>query len=166
MYLKCGNADVAFRIFERIQDKDVVPWTAMIPGLVQNDCANKTLFVFCEMLKSKAEPYAATIASVLAACAQLGSLDFGTSIHGYIIRQGMTLVIPAQNSLVTLFAKYTIALVARESVAFSGGPEIQIPLGRKDSRTSNHQQADIHLPTSGISVDEFLHIFMSKGMNL
>ncbi|KAK0577837.1 hypothetical protein LWI29_000962 [Acer saccharum] len=59
-----------------------------------------------------------------------------------------------------------IALVARESVAFSGGPEIQIPLGRKDSRTSNHQQADIHLPYSGISVDEFLHIFMSKGMNL
>ncbi|KAK2644547.1 hypothetical protein Ddye_019742 [Dipteronia dyeriana] len=59
-----------------------------------------------------------------------------------------------------------IALVARESVAFSGGPEIQIPLGRKDSRTSNHQQADIHLPSSGISVDEFLHIFMSKGMNL
>ncbi|KAK4857564.1 hypothetical protein QYF36_002770 [Acer negundo] len=105
MYLKCGNADVAFQIFKRIQDKDVVLWTVMISGLVQNDCADKALFVFCEMLKSRVEPSAATITSVLAACAQLGSFDLGTSIHGYIIRQGMTLDIPAQNSLVTMYAK-------------------------------------------------------------
>ncbi|KAL5775294.1 hypothetical protein ACOSP7_012851 [Xanthoceras sorbifolium] len=105
MYLKCGNADVAFRIFERIQDKDVVLWTAMITGLMQNDYADKALLVYHEMLKSRAEPSAATIASVLAACAQLGSLDLGTSIHGYIIRQGMTLDIPAQNSLVNMYAK-------------------------------------------------------------
>ncbi|KAK2644539.1 hypothetical protein Ddye_019734 [Dipteronia dyeriana] len=65
-----------------------------------------------------------------------------------------------------IVSSMNFALVARESAASSGGPEIQIPLGRKDSRTSNHQQADIHLPSSGISVDEFLHIFMSKGMNL
>lgn len=59
-----------------------------------------------------------------------------------------------------------IALVAQESIAFTGGPELQLPLGRKDSRTSSHQQADIHLPSPGASVDEILRIFMSKGMNL
>ncbi|KAJ0081748.1 hypothetical protein Patl1_09960 [Pistacia atlantica] len=59
-----------------------------------------------------------------------------------------------------------IALAAREAVCVSGGPQIQIPLGRKDSTTCNHQQANTHLPSSGITVDQLLPIFSSKGMNL
>ncbi|XP_021766852.1 peroxidase 29-like [Chenopodium quinoa] len=59
-----------------------------------------------------------------------------------------------------------IALAARDSVALSGGPSIQIPLGRKDSRTCSTQQADVHLPSTSIDVDQLLQIFMSKGMNL
>lgn len=107
MYLKCSNVDAAFRIFERVQDKDkdVVFWTAMISGLVQNDCSDEALFLFSEMLKSRAEPSAATIASVLAACAQMGFLNLGSSIHGYVIRQRLTLDIPAKNALVTMYAK-------------------------------------------------------------
>lgn len=49
---------------------------------------------------------------------------------------------------------------------FSGGPRIQIPLGRKDSTTSNNKQSDDLLPSPAVTVDELLHIFMSKGMNL
>lgn len=60
-----------------------------------------------------------------------------------------------------------IALAAKESVLFSGGPDINIPLGRKDSTTAtNSRQADANLPSPGITVDQFLHIFTSKGMNL
>ncbi|KAL9273861.1 Peroxidase 29-like protein [Drosera capensis] len=59
-----------------------------------------------------------------------------------------------------------IAMVARESVAFAGGPRIQIPLGRKDSSTSSHQQADIHLPSPRIGVDQLSNIFTNKGMEL
>ena len=105
MYLKCGNIDSAFQIFEQVPDKDVVLWTAMISGLVQNDCADVALTVFCQMLKSRVELSTATIASALAACAQQGSFDLGTSIHGYVLRQGMSLDIPAQNSLVNMYAK-------------------------------------------------------------
>ncbi|XP_042943900.1 pentatricopeptide repeat-containing protein At4g04370 [Carya illinoinensis] len=105
MYLKCGNIDIACKIFEQIPSRDVVLWTAMISGLVQNDCADEALKVFCQMLKSRVEPTTATIASALAACAQLDSFDLGTSVHGFILRQGMTLDIPAQNSLITMYAK-------------------------------------------------------------
>ncbi|XP_056686688.1 peroxidase 29 isoform X2 [Spinacia oleracea] len=59
-----------------------------------------------------------------------------------------------------------IALAARDSVALSGGPLIQVPLGRKDSTTCNTQLADVHLPSTTIDVDGFLRIFMGKGMNL
>lgn len=59
-----------------------------------------------------------------------------------------------------------VALAAKESVLYSGGPLIQIPLGRKDSTTSRSRQADARLPSPMINVDQFLHIFTSKGMNL
>jgi peroxidase len=59
-----------------------------------------------------------------------------------------------------------IVLAAKESVSFSGGPHIQIPLGRKDSTTSSYQQADASLPPQGIKVHELIYIFTSKGMNL
>ncbi|KAL0012291.1 hypothetical protein SO802_007399 [Lithocarpus litseifolius] len=59
-----------------------------------------------------------------------------------------------------------IALAAKKSVSFSGGPHIQIPLGRKDSTTSSYQQADASLPPQGIKVHELIHTFASKGMNL
>ncbi|CAN6690168.1 unnamed protein product [Malus baccata var. baccata] len=105
MYLKCRNIDTAFHIFEGTRNKDVVLWTAMMSGLVQNDSADSALIVFSHMLESKTVPSSATVASALAACAQLGSFDMGTSVHGYMLRQGMRLDIPAQNSLVTMYAK-------------------------------------------------------------
>ncbi|OMO76910.1 Plant peroxidase [Corchorus capsularis] len=121
MYLKCGNTDAGYKIFEGISEKDVVLWTAMISGLVQTNCADKALIVFHQMLKSRVEPSTATITSALAACAQLGSFDLGTSIHAYILRQGLAIDIPAQNSLVTMYAK--CGYLEHCSVVFEGMDE-------------------------------------------
>ncbi|KAJ7946326.1 Pentatricopeptide repeat-containing protein [Quillaja saponaria] len=89
MYLKSGNIDIAFRIFESNKNKDVVLWTAMISGLVQNQSTDKALVVFRQMLESRVEPSTATMASVLSACAQLGSFDLGTSNHAYMLRHAV-----------------------------------------------------------------------------
>ncbi|KAK7245891.1 hypothetical protein RIF29_40745 [Crotalaria pallida] len=105
MYLKGGSVDVAFRMFERNSDKDVVLWTAMISGLVQNESSDKALIVFRQMLNFGVKPSTATIASVITACAQLGSFNLGKLIHGYVVRQELPLDSAAQNSLVTMYAK-------------------------------------------------------------
>jgi len=59
-----------------------------------------------------------------------------------------------------------IVLAAKVSVSLSGGPSIQVPFGRKDSRTSSSKEADAKLPSPTVTVDEFLSIFKSKGMNI
>ncbi|KAK9022990.1 hypothetical protein V6N11_003226 [Hibiscus sabdariffa] len=59
-----------------------------------------------------------------------------------------------------------IALAAKVSVALSGGPDIRIPLGRKDSTTSSRQAGDVNIPPPNITVDTLLDIFTSKGLNL
>ncbi|GLU18142.1 hypothetical protein SLE2022_344580 [Rubroshorea leprosula] len=104
MYLRCGNSDFAFQVFEGVQEKDVVLWTAMISGLVKNNSADKALKVFSQMITSRVEPSTTTIASALAACAQVSSFHLGTSIHGYVIRQGMIVDVAVENSLVTMYA--------------------------------------------------------------
>ncbi|KAI3941469.1 hypothetical protein MKW98_022476 [Papaver atlanticum] len=105
MYLRCGIIGDAFRLFDRISDKDMILWTAMISGLVQNDKADEALNIFYRMLKSGETPSSTTIASSLAACAQLCDLQQGRSIHGYILRQRMHADIAVQNSLINMYAK-------------------------------------------------------------
>ncbi|KAF9602682.1 hypothetical protein IFM89_030570 [Coptis chinensis] len=105
MYLKFGNVDDAFRLFDQIADRDVVSWTAIISGLVLNDRSDEALCVFREMLDSGVRPSSTTIASGLAACAHLDSFDWGSSTHGYVIRQRMRVDVAVQNSLVTMYAK-------------------------------------------------------------
>lgn len=105
MYLKFGDVNEAFRLFDRITDKDVISWTALISGLVQNDRADEALLIFREMLMSRVTPASATIASALAAAAQIASFNHGTSIHGFIVRQRMQVDIAAENSLLTMYAK-------------------------------------------------------------
>ncbi|CAN4083749.1 unnamed protein product [Withania somnifera] len=105
MYLKCRNMDYTFKIFERAKDKDVVLWTAIISGFVQNERADRALEVFQSVLYSRTEPSTVTISIALAACAQLGSLKVGASIHGYMLRQRMAIDTPAQNSLIAMYSK-------------------------------------------------------------
>ncbi|KAE8696734.1 Lysine-specific demethylase 3A-B [Hibiscus syriacus] len=59
-----------------------------------------------------------------------------------------------------------IAFAAKVSVALSGGPNIQIPLGRKDSTTSSRHAADVKIPPPNITVDTLLDVFVSKGLDL
>ncbi|OVA03417.1 Plant peroxidase [Macleaya cordata] len=77
------------------------------------------------------------------------------------IKSVLEFVCPGQVSCADI-----IALAAKEAVSFSGGPKIQVPLGRKDSTSSSYKQADMSLPSSQSTVDGMLQIFKSKGMNL
>ncbi|XP_021837657.2 pentatricopeptide repeat-containing protein At4g04370 [Spinacia oleracea] len=105
LYSKCGNVCSAFRVFERVLEKDVILWTSVISAFVQNDSACDALMVFRQMLGSCCTPSTSTIATVIAACAKMSSLLLGKSVHAYLLRQRMTLDIPVQNSLITMYAK-------------------------------------------------------------
>ncbi|XP_058209626.1 peroxidase 29-like [Rhododendron vialii] len=60
-----------------------------------------------------------------------------------------------------------LILAARDAVAMSGGPWIQVPLGRRDSISfPSYSLADSLLPAAGLGVDGMLRIFGSKGMSI
>ncbi|GAB2301064.1 hypothetical protein Dimus_035100 [Dionaea muscipula] len=104
-YSKFGKIRTSLKVFAGILDKDVILWTAMISGLVQNDCADKAISVFNDMLKSGIRPLSGTISALLAGCGRVSSLALGKSVHGYLLRQGIDVDITVQNSLITMYAK-------------------------------------------------------------
>jgi len=58
-----------------------------------------------------------------------------------------------------------LVLAAREAVAISGGPLIQVPLGRRDSSSAaSSEAADTSLPSADIGVDDTLSLFAKLGM--
>ncbi|GFQ06851.1 pentatricopeptide repeat-containing protein at1g50270 [Phtheirospermum japonicum] len=77
MYAKCGCADEAFRVFERMRIKDVYPWTALIFGFAINGDAKRALDLFSRMLSSGVGPNEVTFIAVLSACSHGGLVDEG-----------------------------------------------------------------------------------------
>ncbi|CAN6445674.1 unnamed protein product [Victoria cruziana] len=59
-----------------------------------------------------------------------------------------------------------IVMAASKSVTVSGGPTIDVPLGRKDSTMASNLLADRRLPPPSMSVDDLLNLFSTMGMNI
>lgn len=59
-----------------------------------------------------------------------------------------------------------IAMAGRDAVAYNGGPEIQIPLGRKDADFSSATEAEAKLPPATSNVDRVLNVFAPFGMSI
>lgn len=105
MYLKCGCSEDALRVFEDMPHRNLVSWSALLAGFVQCNRFKDVLILFQEMLVEKIEPSEATVASVLAACAHLGSLEQGKWLHDYINDRNLDVNSVLGTALVDMYAK-------------------------------------------------------------
>ncbi|KAK6945208.1 E motif [Dillenia turbinata] len=105
MYAKCGQTDDAQNVFDRIPDKNVVCWTAMIACYVQSDLYKEAIELFREMQLARVTADSATVACVISACGHLGALDQGRWIHGYCERKGIEMNLSVWNALIDMYSK-------------------------------------------------------------
>lgn len=94
MYCKCGRVGTARRTFDRIKNKNVRSWTAMVAGYGMHGYAKEALDVFYEMIRVGMVPNYITFVSVLSACSHAGMVDegwhwFQTMEHKYSIEPGV-----------------------------------------------------------------------------
>ena len=68
MYAKCGIMDMASIVFDRMIDRNVVSWTALMCGHLQNGNARETLSLFCQMVFSCFKPNEFTFSTNFKAC--------------------------------------------------------------------------------------------------
>ncbi|XP_030493391.2 pentatricopeptide repeat-containing protein At1g08070, chloroplastic [Cannabis sativa] len=105
MYAKCGQIDTARRVFDEMDRRDVVAWSAMISGYAQVNRCREALVLFKEMQKANVEPNEVTMVSVLYSCSVLGALETGKWVHFYIKKKKMKLTVTLGTALIDFYSK-------------------------------------------------------------
>ncbi|EOA25767.1 hypothetical protein CARUB_v10019129mg [Capsella rubella] len=77
MYSRCGSMDKAYEVFNRMDERNVVSWTAMISGLAINGFGKEAIEAFNEMLKFGISPEEQTFTGLLSACSHSRLVDEG-----------------------------------------------------------------------------------------
>ncbi|XP_059071988.1 pentatricopeptide repeat-containing protein At3g12770-like [Cryptomeria japonica] len=105
MYAKCDIIECALKMFDGMLEKDVVSWTAMITGYVQNGQSGEALKLFHKMQLAGVKPNAVTIISVLPACTALVALQQGKEVHNSVVRNGFESDVFVVSTLIDMYAK-------------------------------------------------------------
>lgn len=85
MYAKCGSVKVARALFERLREKRVVSWNAIITGYAMHGLAVEALDLF-EQMRKEARPDHITFVGVLSACSRGHLLDEGQALYNLMVR--------------------------------------------------------------------------------
>ncbi|GMP84364.1 hypothetical protein CsSME_00037919 [Camellia sinensis var. sinensis] len=80
MYAKCGSLDFAWEIFDRMREKNVITWSAMIAAYGYHGKGRDALDLFPLMLRSGILPNRITFVSLLYACSHAGLVEEGLRI--------------------------------------------------------------------------------------
>ncbi|CAN1282739.1 Pentatricopeptide repeat-containing protein At5g59600 [Linum perenne] len=106
-YAHHGLAEEAFRLVERMQqvEPDVVSWTSVISGLVQNFRNEAAFSTLKNMLSHGFCPSHATISGLLPACANTANVRRGRELHGYAAVIGVEDDIYVRSALIDMYAK-------------------------------------------------------------
>ncbi|EEF41109.1 pentatricopeptide repeat-containing protein, putative [Ricinus communis] len=105
MYGKCGELELAKRVFSQIDEKNLVSWNTMIAAYVQNGLNMEALELFNCLWNEPPKPDAVTIASILPAYAELASVSECKQIHSYIIKIELSSHTIISNAIVYMYAK-------------------------------------------------------------
>lgn len=105
MYLKCGDANLARKVFNGMPVKNVVSWNSMISGLVQQGEFKESLNVFRKMQCIGVKPDDVTLVAVLNSCANLGILELGKWVHAYVDKNHIKADGFIGNALVDMYSK-------------------------------------------------------------
>ncbi|XP_021288848.1 pentatricopeptide repeat-containing protein At5g66520-like [Herrania umbratica] len=103
--VKIGDFEGAYGFFSRMPERNVRSWTMMISGCVHSGKPKEGVELFMEMQKIGVEANEVTVVAVLAACADLGALDFGKRVHEYSKRSRFGKNVRVLNTLIDMYVK-------------------------------------------------------------
>ncbi|XP_048502278.1 pentatricopeptide repeat-containing protein At3g16610 isoform X2 [Beta vulgaris subsp. vulgaris] len=112
-YAKVGRMDIARFVFDRMSQRDVVSWNALISGYSFNGLDYEALKVLQELWVKGVKLYVTTLASIVPVCTRLAFRNLGRSLHGYAVKCGFhedEMLTPA---LISMYANNGDIRVAR-----------------------------------------------------
>ncbi|XP_010271068.1 PREDICTED: putative pentatricopeptide repeat-containing protein At3g01580 [Nelumbo nucifera] len=113
MFAKCGSLNEARFIFDEMPSKDLVSWSAMICGAVQNGEWFEALCLFRRMRSEGLRPDSVIVATILPACGKLGFELLGMGLQSCAIRSGFENDLFVSNAMIDMYCKCGDTHVAR-----------------------------------------------------
>ncbi|WVY95878.1 hypothetical protein V8G54_028029, partial [Vigna mungo] len=113
MHDKGGHLDSARLLFDEIPQPDSVSWTTMIVGYNNLGLFNSAINTFLRMVSSGISPTQFTFTNVLASCSAKKALNIGNKVHSFIVKLGLSGVVPVANSLLNMYAKCGDPIMAK-----------------------------------------------------
>ncbi|CAM0146632.1 unnamed protein product [Urochloa decumbens] len=105
MYGRSGLADELEAVLDKIDNPDLVSWTAAISANFQNGFAEKAVALLSNMHSQGFTPNDYAFSSGLSSCADLALLDQGRQFHCLALKLGCDSKICTGNALVNMYSK-------------------------------------------------------------
>ncbi|TKY66374.1 Pentatricopeptide repeat-containing protein [Spatholobus suberectus] len=105
LYSKCCRFGYARKLVDESSEPDVVSWSSLLSGYVQNGFVEEALLVFTEMCLLGVKCNEFTFPSVLKACSMKRDLNMGRKVHGMAVVTGFKSDGFVANTLVVMYAK-------------------------------------------------------------
>ncbi|KAJ1690419.1 hypothetical protein LUZ63_014574 [Rhynchospora breviuscula] len=106
MYSKCGDTIYAKKLFDSMQEKNLVSWTCMISGYLQNGNPIEGMKLFHKLRRNNAFIMdEATMVTLLATCSDIADFQLTKLFHVYGLKLGLDQFVPVRNALITAYGK-------------------------------------------------------------
>ncbi|XP_059314815.1 pentatricopeptide repeat-containing protein At4g21065-like [Lycium ferocissimum] len=105
MYSGCGDSGHAYKVFDEMPERDVVSWTSVIDGFVDNNRPIEAIKLFEVMMESGVDPNEATLVSVLRGCADTGALSIGKNVDEFVKERELSMKANVGTALIDMYAK-------------------------------------------------------------
>ncbi|CAI9765638.1 unnamed protein product [Fraxinus pennsylvanica] len=85
-YAKCADLEASAQLFTEVLYRNCITWGAMMSGFIENGYFREAIELFWQMLAAGVQPMAENMRNLLLVYTHMGALQFGKSIHGYLVR--------------------------------------------------------------------------------
>ncbi|MBA0718268.1 hypothetical protein Golax_006023 [Gossypium laxum] len=105
MYLKCAMLTYALRVFDMMNQRDVISWSSLILGYGLSGNVTTALELFEDMIAKGIKPNEVTFLGILSACAHGGEAEIATSCFEMMRDYGVTPELKHYASMVDCLAR-------------------------------------------------------------
>ncbi|KAK4490517.1 hypothetical protein RD792_001197 [Penstemon davidsonii] len=103
MYSNSGDFNAAFSVFNKLEEKDIVSWNAIIASYAQENMGSDAMSLYLQMQRNGIDPDEYTIGSLLS---NLESVLVVEMIQAIVIKKALIVKTEVSNALLSAFSKY------------------------------------------------------------
>ncbi|KAL8547076.1 hypothetical protein ACS0TY_006704 [Phlomoides rotata] len=105
MYMKLGSTSEGYRIFDKMTNRDVISWNALLSGFHDDETCDLGTRIFKQMLTDGFRPNVYTFISILRSCSSLLNIEFGKQVHAHVVKDNFVGDVYVGTALIDMYAK-------------------------------------------------------------